>query len=160
MFWSSELLKGRSSQSIWPSFTLHRGRWFSLQPPHPSINTVAFEKKTLDLGRLSLVGIQPRLWHSLSASPQHLPGQKGERGRLCESRFGPGVEEGSAASPWGPFSPPHSSPRVLAQLETTQQSPIPHHQFGWVRVPVEAQPSTEMQGRATWGIRIRRFQHE
>lgn len=82
MFWRSELLKGRSSQSTWPSFTLHRGRWFSLQPSHPS-NTVAFEKKTLDLQRLSLsmVGIQPRLWHSLSAFPQHLPGQKGERGQ-------------------------------------------------------------------------------
>lgn len=55
MFWRSELLKGRSSQSIWPSFTLRRGRWFSLQPSHPS-NTVAFEEKTLDLQRLSLYG--------------------------------------------------------------------------------------------------------
>lgn len=68
-----------------------------------------------------------------------------------ESRPGPGVEEGSAASPWAPsllLSPPRL---FLAQPDTAQRSPIVHHQFDWVRVPLEPQPRPEVQGRTAVG---------
>lgn len=124
----TSLPKGRSSRSIYPPFILHPGRQFGLQPLHPLIYKIAFEEKTPDLGRLS------PWWASSSDrgtpfTPLH-PTSQGRRasgGRLYESRPGPGVEEGSAASPRAPFLLLYPSPPVLRQPDAEQQSPIPHH---------------------------------
>lgn len=55
----------------------------------------------------------------------------------------------------GPLLTPLFLPAGPAQADAAQQSPIHHHKFGWVRVPAEAPPGTEVRGSATWGLPIR-----
>lgn len=135
-------------------------------PPSPSLDSIEGRRLVFSLPPLSLhrslEGKHPRLWTSLSSvgipcllpPPHPIPGRRASGGRLYESRPGPGVDEGSAASPWAPSLLLPAPRRLLAQPDTAQQSRILHHQFDWVRVPLEPEPGPEAQGRATWGTSI------
>ncbi|XP_008693558.1 ras-related protein Rab-34 isoform X1 [Ursus maritimus] len=112
-------------------------------PPSPSLDSIEGRRLVFSLPPLSLhrslEGKHPRLWTSLSSvgipcllpPPHPIPGRRASGGRLYESRPGPGVEEGSAASPWAPSLLLPAPRRLLAQPDTAQQSRILHHQFDW-----------------------------